>query len=298
MTVDRVLVTGATGFVGRHLTRSLVARGVEVVALVRPGSPRPVPDGVHAVPVPVRAEDLASVVRDASPQVCVHLATRFLARHRPDDVAEMLTTNVVFGARLAEALVAAGGAPIIDVGSVWQYVDGAAYRPANLYAASKQAFADLLVAYSLRQGLPVVRVILTDTYGPGDDRPRLVPLLLRAAASGEDLALSSGTQLIDIVHIDDVVAAFALLSDGLVDDVSPIVAATDGTTRFGVSSGRAITVRELAATVERVAGRTLAARWGEQPDREVEMREPWDPGPPVPGWSPRITLEDGLAALL
>lgn len=298
MTAERVLLTGATGFVGSHLARSLVDRGTEVVALVRPGSARPVPEGVHAVDVPDTPEDLAAIVREAGPQACVHLATRFLARHRADDVADMLTTNVVFGARLAEALVAAGGVPLIDVGSVWQYVDGAAYRPANLYAASKQALADLLVAYSLRQGLPVVRAVLTDTYGPDDDRPRLVPLLLRAVASGEDLPLSSGTQLIDIVHIGDVVSAFELLTDALADDASPLVPAADGSTRFGVSSGAPVTVRELAATVERVAGRTLATRWGARPDREVEMREPWDPGPPVPGWSRHITLEDGLAALL
>lgn len=298
MAADRVLLTGATGFVGRHLARSLVARGVTVVALVRPGSRRTVPPGVVAVPVPESAADLEAAVRAARPHVCVHLATHFVAQHRPDDVATLLEANVVFGARLAEALVAVSGIPLVDVGTVWEHVDNDRYQPANLYAASKQALADLLVAYSLRQGLPLARITLTDTYGPDDDRPRLVPLLVSAASTGADVPLSSGTQLIDLVHVTDVVEAFELMIARLTDEHDPLVPVPDGTTRVGLSSGAPVTVRELVATLDRLSGRPLAVRWGARPDRKVEMRQPWDPGPPLAGWRPRVGLEAGLRALL
>lgn len=297
MLPERVLLTGATGFVGRHLARSLVAQGVDVAALVRPDSTRRVPTGVVAVAVPASAAGLLSVVRDAGPDVCVHLATRFVAQHGPNDVVPLLEANVVFGARLAEALVAVGGVPLVDVGTVWQHVDNARYRPANLYAASKQALADLLASYALRHGLPVVRLTLTDTYGPDDDRPRLVPLLVDATRTGADVPLSSGTQLVDLVHVADVVAAFEIVLERLRSD-HPIVPAGDGSTRLGVSSGAPVSVRQLVATVEQAARRPLAVRWGARPDREVEMRRPWDPGPPPPGWRPRVSLEDGLSALL
>ena len=298
MTAERVLLTGATGFVGGHLARSLVARGVAVTALVRPASSGRVPDGVIANAIPDSADELASVVGAARPDVCVHLATNFLARHQPDDVVSLLEANVIFGARLAEALVAVGGTPLIDVGTLWQHVDGARFRPANLYAASKQALADVLVAYSLRHGLPVARLTLTDTYGPDDARPRLIPLLLRAAATGAEVPLSSGTQLIDLVHVHDVVAAFELLADRLTDQDQPLVPSPEGTTGFGVSSGAPITIRQLVATLEQVVGHPMDVHWGAQPDRQVEMREPWDPGPPPPGWHPHIDLPTGLATLL
>jgi nucleoside-diphosphate-sugar epimerase len=295
---ERVMLTGATGFVGRHLAQALVGRGTEVVALVRPGSRRPVPVGVTAVPVPTSAADLEQVVREAQPEVCVHLATHFAAQHRPDEVEALLQANVVFGARLAEALVAVGGVPLVDVGTVWQHVDNAPYRPANLYAASKQALADLLVGYALRGDLPVVRLTLTDTYGPHDDRPRLVPLLVGVATSGADVLLGSGTQLVDLVHVDDVVAAFSAVLDRLGGEREPLVPATDGSTRVGVSSGAPITVRQLVAAVEQACGHPLAVHWGARPDRDVEMREPWDPGPPLAGWSPQVSLDDGLTSLL
>jgi nucleoside-diphosphate-sugar epimerase len=298
MTAERVLLTGATGFVGRHLARALVARGTEVVALGRPGSERQAPPGVLTVPVPPSAPGLEAAVRDARPAVCVHLATHFLASHTPDDVVPLVEANVLFGARLAEALVGVGGVPLVDVGSVWQHVGSAPYAPANLYAATKQALADLLTAYALRQGLPVVRLTLTDTYGPDDDRPRLVPLLVAATATGDDVALSSGTQLVDLVHIADVVAAFELVIDRLAAPTDPLVPAPDGSTRFGVSSGAPVTIRELVATLDQVAPRPVAAQWGARPDRELEMREPWDAGPPVPGWRPEVALAAGLAALV
>lgn len=293
---ERVLLTGATGFVGRHLARALVDRGAEVVALVRPGSARTVPAGVTAVAVPESAVDLEEAVRAARPDVCVHLATHYVAQHRADEVEALLEANVVFGARLAEALVAVGGVPLVDVGTVWQHVDNAPYRPANLYAASKQALADLLVAYALRGGLPVVRVTLTDTYGPDDDRPRLVPLLVEAASSGTPVYLASGTQLVDLVHVDDVVAAFTAVLARLGDE--PAWPDADGSTRVGVSSGAPVTIRELVAAVERSSGHPLAVEWGARPDRDVEMREPWDPGPTPAGWHPRVGLDEGLADLL
>ncbi len=293
---ERVLLTGATGFVGRHLARALVDRGAEVVALVRPGSSRSVPAGVTAVAVPRSAADLEEAVRAARADACVHLATHYVAQHRPDEVEALLQANVIFGARLAEALAAVGGVPLVDVGTVWQHVDNAPYRPANLYAASKQALADLLVAYSLRSGLPVVRVTLTDTYGPDDDRPRLVPLLVEAASSGAPVYLASGTQLVDLVHIDDVVAAFAAVLDRLAEE--PAWPEGDGSSRVGVSSGAPITIRQLVAAVERVSGHRLAVEWGARPDRDVEMREPWDPGPPPAGWQPHVDLVEGLADLV
>lgn len=294
----RVLVTGASGYVGGHLARSLIARGVEVVALVRPRSTRPLPSGVVGVAVPESARGLERAIRTADPQVCVHLATRFLARHEPDDVPGMLEANVILGARLAEALVGVGGIPLIDVGTVWQHVDGADYRPANIYAASKQALADILTAYALRSGLPVVRLTLTDTYGPRDPRPRLVPLLVEAAARGTSVELSSGHQLVDLVHVTDVVAAFERVLSAVVTTEAPLVPAADGSTRFGVSSDAPLSIRDLVEVLDSVSPQPVDARWGARPDRPLEMWEPWDAGPPLPGWAPQVPLSEGLAELV
>ena len=291
----RALVTGATGFVGRHLCRRLVADGWEVTAVVRdPGSPR-VPAGVAAEAPPDDHAGFVDLVRNADPEVCLHLATHFAAEHRPNDVVPMLDANVVLGTRLAEALVDAGGVPLVNTGTAWQHVGGADYDPVSLYAATKQAFTDILRYHAARRGLPVATLTLVDTYGPDDDRAKLVPALLDVGRSGRPLELSDGGQMIDLVHIDDVVGAFVLVIDLLRSDRASVAA--DGTTRWAVSSGRPVTLRDLVSRFSTATCLPIDARWGVRPRRAVEMREPWPSVAPPPGWRPTVDLDHGLGAL-
>jgi nucleoside-diphosphate-sugar epimerase len=300
--VDRALVTGVTGFVGSHLARGLLAGGVEVHAIVRPGAHlERVPDLVDRVMVHVddgTADGLAAVVAAAVPDATFHLATNFIAEHQADEVAALVVDNVGFPARLADA-VAGDGHPFVNVGTAWQHVDGARYRPKNLYAATKQAFEDVLRFYTDRDLLRAVTVNLYDSYGPLDHRPKLLGALIRAVQTGDVLSMSSGIQIIDLVHVDDVVRALRLAAE--LCAAGPVVATETGDgggTYFSVSSGSPCTLRELVAVVGEVAGTPVSVEWGARPDRAGDMLEPWAAGPPVPGWKPHISLAEGLAALL
>lgn len=281
-----------TGFVGSHVARHLLDAGAEVHALVRPQARlEQIPDLVDRL---VLHEDdggpLDERVREAAPEAVLHLATRFLAAHGPADVAPLVLDNVAFGARLADA-AAARRVPFVNVGTAWQHVDGARYRPKNLYAATKQAFEDILAHYDRNAGLPVVTVNLFDTYGPHDHRGKLLAGLLGALRTGTPLDLSSGEQLIDLVHVDDVARA-------LLRSAALLRAAEDLPTRCAASSGRPRSIREVVDVLGAVAGRPVPVRWGARPDRRGEMLHPWDAGPPVPGWVPRVDLEEGLRQLV
>lgn len=291
--MDRALLTGATGFVGSHLARALLARGVEVHAIVRQGARFDrVPDLVDRViwhTDDASAGAMRAIVATARAGTCFHLATHFVAEHAPEDVAPMVEANIAFPTRLADALADDDdGAAFVNVGTSWQHVDGAPFRPKNLYAATKQAFEDILRAYTARGSLRTVTVNLFDTYGPLDFRNKLVSVLVEAARSGESLAMGSGNQLIDLVHVDDVVDAL-LVAAAVAPGDCPFYAA---------SSGRALRVRELVDLVASVADRPLAVQWGARPERVGEMLEPWDAGPPLAGWSPKVPLAQGLGGLL
>ncbi len=200
------MVTGATGFVGGHVVRRLVDDGWTVDALVRDPAAM-LPDGVaiHEIPGPI--DDLIGLVGDLAPTVCFHLATAFRGVHVPADIEPMVTANVAFGTALAEAVSRAGSCTFVNTGTVWQHYDARAYSPVSLYAAMKQAFTDVLRFYQEVADLPVVTLELTDTYGPGDPRPKLLPILLQAARNGTQLQMTDGTQLIDLLHVNDAVRA-------------------------------------------------------------------------------------------
>lgn len=296
----RALITGATGFVGRHLARHLAAGGAQVFALARPASDTSMladasmRDGAVTV---LRAdhdpEAIAAAVAVAAPDVTFHLASLFRAEHRPADIGPLVEANLTFGTFVLDALARHGHPRVVNTGTAWQHFGGAAYDPVCLYAATKEAFEALAAFYVQAHGLRVVTLKLFDTYGPDDPRGKVVALLMRAAATGEPLLLSPGDQEIDLVHIDDVVAAFALAAERLLAGTGTGA----GHERYAVSSGRPLPLRGLAQVVAGVAGRPINATWGVRPYRRREVMAAWRDGAALPGWTPRVDLTAGLTAL-
>jgi len=283
------VVTGSSGFIGSQLVRALLLRHERVVIVVRAGTKSSeFPKGdVIVIPDPGDAAELGQSLSAHGATQVIHLATHFLARHTAQDIAPLIESNISFGTRLVEAATAAGVSRFVTASSSWQHLRGERYAPVSLYAATKQAFEDILRYYSDNAGMSVRILTLFDSYGPGDTRRKLLPLLLRALGTGEQVALSSGRQFIDLLHVDDVVAAFL----HAVSDDCP-----DGT--FTVSSGQIVRVYQLVQLLGDLAGRSLNVVLGAVPDRPNEMVEPWEIGLTLPGWAPRISLREGLSLLI
>ncbi len=287
-TPKRALVTGATGFIGGHLERRLVADGWKVGALVRPASkPLELPIAESLV-YDGATEGLIALLKSFRPDVVFHLASLFVGEHAPRQVRPLVDSNVLFGAQLAEAMTQAGCLRLVNTGTAWQHMNDRVYDPVNLYAATKQAFAALL-AYYRALGLRAVTLELFDTYGPGDERAKLVPALL--AAGGARMAFSEGRQKLDFVHVDDVVAAYLLAAERT-RSAKPGACET-----YAVRSGRSKSLRQIVAAFEDASGRKLAVDWGARPYRRREMMRPWSKGKLLPGWKAKISLEEGLRAL-
>ena len=266
------------------MVRRLVDDGWTVDALVRDPASLPAGVAIHEIPGPI--DELIGLVGNLAPDVCFHLATAFRGVHVPADIEPMVTANVGFGTALAEAVSQAGDCTFVNTGTVWQHFDARAYSPVSLYAAMKQAFTDVLRFYEEVAGLPVVTLELTDTYGPGDPRPKLLPILVRAAREGTELQMTDGTQLIDLLHVDDAVGALLATADGAAGAV------------YGASGGDTVTLRELVDRFETVSGLEVKASWGARAARPREMTRPWMVSGPPPGWSPQVSLDDGIRALL
>ena len=270
----KILLTGATGFLGSALLHKLTDLGIDVVVVGRTASDNCLSDGLsHEKPI----------------DGCVHLATCYLPSHTEEQIQDLIESNVLFGTRIAEAAVKLGCKWFINAATFWQHAsDGA---PVNLYAATKEAFQDVLAYYNTAQGLKFANLELTDTYGENDPRKKLVNLWCKALYTKTSLPMSQGRQEVELLHRDDVVAAFVGLSQML--NSGDVRIAGHGETYYLPVKER-LTLRQVAAVFERVTGDALPIKWGARPERAREIMRIEHRGDPLPGWEQRIALEEGF----
>ena len=268
----RILVTGATGFVGQHLLPYLEKQGHEVYALVRPSTDGSKVYTNHLYVFEDDIEHLASYLLENHVDGIIHLASLYIAQHKPADIKNIVTSNVYLGTAVMEAAVKAGVKWFLNTGTIWQnynvepYSDR--YCPVNLYAASKQAFMDMAKYYTEVSDIRFCTLKLCDTYGANDTRRKIFALFEQIAKSGECLKMSPGDQKLDIVHIDNVVRDFEALAETL-DNGEQL------REEYVVSSGRQRSLKEIAKQYEIDHQVILNIEWGGRPYRKREVMVPY-----------------------
>lgn len=294
MSTARVaLVTGATGFIGGHLVRSLLVGGWETHAIVRPSSNattlRDVLGSGNVHEHDGSTSGLTNIVGSVHPLAVFHLASAVITDYVAADVEPLIRSNILFGTQLLEAMAVAGVSVIVNTGTISQHYEGRSYSPVYLYSATKQAFQDVLQFYCEARGLHAVTLELPDTYGPGDRRLKLLSLLARAARIGETLALTPGQQFLDLLHVDDVVHGYKVAAEGLLTGHLP------SPSRYRLSSGSLVRLKDVVELYREVTGHTVSVVWGGRPYRVREVMEPRSPVPVLPGWTPSRSLAAWLA---
>lgn len=268
----RILVTGATGFVGQHLLPYLEKQGHEVYALVRPSTDGSKVYTNHLYVFEDDIEHLASYLLENHVDGIIHLASLYIAQHKPADIKNIVTSNVYLGTAVMEAAVKAGVKWFLNTGTIWQnynvepYSDR--YCPVNLYAASKQAFMDMAKYYTEVSDIKFCTLKLCDTYGANDTRRKIFALFEQIAKTGECLKMSPGEQKLDIVHIDNVVRDFEALAEKL-DNGEQL------REEYVVSSGRQRSLKEIAKQYEIDHQVILNIEWGGRPYRKREVMVPY-----------------------
>lgn len=283
----RVLLTGATGFVGREIVRPLLAKGLEVHALGR--SDPNMPGVLHHPLDLLGAADLAPV-RAIGATHLVHLAWHpgrdfWTASENLDWVAASL--------RLVRAFAAGGGRRAVVAGSCAEYgwrperLDEAAspIAPVMLYGTAKAALHTLLAGAAPALGLSLAWARIFFPYGPRERSQRLLGTLLDAMRRNDIARFSAGTQRRDFIHVEDVAAAIVAIL------AAPIEGAVN------VASGNAVAVRrfvEIAATAADMTDR-VAFSDAPLPPSEPPLIEGSIERLTASGFCPRFSLADGLA---
>lgn len=284
----RVLVTGASGFIGKHLCRRLVREGHDVHGVSR----NPRQDGE----VRWRQADLADataareLLERVRPDTVFHLASYVSGSRSLDAVLPTMQHNLVAAVNVLVAAAGSGCGLVALTGSMEEPESSAGEPiPSSPYAAAKYASGAYGRMIHALDDLAVVNLRVFMVYGPGqDDRTKLVPYVVTSLLHGERPRLSSGVRPVDWVYVEDVVDAFLAAAR------TPELA---GAT-LDVGSGELVTIRSMVEQIVETVGTRVEPDFGALPDRPLEQVRTADVERThsMIGWEPRTTLAAGLRA--
>lgn len=303
MTAGRVvLVTGASGFIGSHLSRLLVDRGAEVHAVTSSVSSI-WPDRLRDLRGRVRLHEanltdrtaMDRLVRDVRPSIVFHLGAYTHVGKSWARIDECVQTNVQGTVNLLQALDAVGYDRFVNVGTseIYGAIDVPFHeddhpRPVSPYAVSKHAAEQFCRIGHASYGWPIVRVRPFNAYGPAQSPDRIVPEVVVRGLLGQPLPMTSGEQTREFNHVEDL--AEGLLAAGTADGVEGQL--------INLGGGEEVAIRDLATRILTLAGSEVVPDLGALPERPVEirrMRADASRARRLLGWQPRHDLDTGLA---
>ncbi|HEY6276345.1 MAG TPA: NAD-dependent epimerase/dehydratase family protein [Streptosporangiaceae bacterium] len=289
---DRVLVTGGAGFIGRRVVRALLDSGAEVTVA---DLHEPAANGVRTVLGDLRNPSVAAQAVSPGTDVIVHLAAVTSVLRSIEDPVGTYQTNVAATAELLELartrgvgtfLLASTNAVVGDVGSA-VITEQQPPRPLTPYGATKAAGEMLLSCYSAAYGLAGCALRFSNVYGPGmKAKDSFVPRLMRAAAGGQGVQVyGDGSQVRDLVHVDDIVAGILLA--WRTGARGPLI----------LGAGESVTVNDIIAAARAVTGAPIPAdhvpaQPGEMPAVIVDIS-----AARALGYQPTHDLKSGLATV-
>ncbi len=290
-----ILITGATGFIGTQLLNTCLFNNwiVHVVARVIPVPKNEHPNCFwHCYHGCI--QDLVKIMDLAKPDIVIHLASYFVAEHQTYEINSLVESNILFGTQLLEAMVKTKTKRFINTSTSWQHFNNSSYDPVSLYAATKQAFEDIARFYSKTGEMSIINLKLFDTYGPSDKRKKIFPLLKEMYKKIElnqdvvPLQLSEGQQLINIVHVQDVVSAYLCAVKHIMNNIH------FDSDCYGIASEELYSLKQIVELIMQLTKVELPILWGARPYRAREVMTPWDTYNVLPGWKQTIPLKRGI----
>lgn len=300
----KIVITGATGHLGRFAVQRLAERGHDVLALSRGGSSPAPPFGAR--PVALRT-DAFDVTRDEDVErlaaqlgkdvVLVHLA----AWHPPSTAstgaaerAQLLETNVLGTLRVLDAArsTRSGVHAVIYASSFEVYgvpeqagpvTESARLNPISDYGATKLSGEDHLFAFAYEEKTRAVALRFPAVYGPGESTPRALPNFLRSVARGQRPQIhGDGADLRDQIHARDAALAIECAIESAASGV------------YNVADGEPHSIRELAETALRVARLPGAPELEPRQKPRMDFHLSIDKARAELGFRPSVALEDGM----
>ena len=292
----RVLLTGATGFVGQNLLSHIVKiiPDIEIMTLNRPDS---LNKAIELFPYVQCHHGLTTNLEDVitfNPEVVIHLATLTTARNDTEVIKPMLAANIEFGVLLLDALTKCTALRLfVNTGSFAEYRYGPSQiNDAYLYTASKSAFRNFVDYYSQLYNFKYVTVIPYTIYGGNSTVKRLIDYIIESLDASGSIDMTAGEQILDFTHINDLSGFYVHILKQL-----DLFCSFGNGEEFHIGTGKGTSVKELVAIIEKVYDKKCSINMGGRPYRDRDIMyavAPIAKNMDLVNWRTQIDIEHGI----
>ena len=290
----KVLITGATGFVGQNLVPMLVGNFPNIKILTLNVDKKKAQDKYpYKQCKHVFTTDLDEVIK-FNPEIVLHLATITSARNDADIIRPMLAANIEFGVLLFDTLLKCSALKLfVNTGSFAEYRYGPSeINDAYLYTATKSAFRLFCDYYSQLGKFKYITVVPYTIYGGKPTVKRLMDYIIESMDSKVPVDMTAGEQILDFTHVNDLAEFFSYIIEK-----NELFYNLRNAEEFHIGTGRGTSVKELVQIIEKVYGRDCNINFGGRPYRDRDTMHAVAPiakNISLVNWKARIGLEEGI----
>jgi nucleoside-diphosphate-sugar epimerase len=286
----KIVVTGVTGFVGRHLLDALNNTEHQLCLLLRnEAAVQQLNTTAAHTLVFLTDTSWKEKIKQFQPKMVIHLAAYLTSTDDTASIDKLINSNLMLGTHLLDALKDTGLSFFINTGTFAEY-NGAVLSPAYLYAATKTAYRPILQYYSTITGFTTVNVIPYTVYGGISANKKLVDLVYESVKAVVPVDMSPGEQVLDFIHIDDVVDFYITL-------IKNTAVLSEKYYDVHLGTGKGTTPKQLAQVMEDIMQQKTNINWGGRPYRSNDTMYAVAPESKLMAtlhWQPAITLQQGL----
>ena len=290
----RVLITGATGFVGMNLMPMLEDKCPEAAILLLCRNTAKAKNLFPYKNCKICQSEDWDAVRKFQPEVVLHLASLSTSRNDAEIIPELIHSNIMYGVQLLDALKEDTELRLfVNTGSFAEYRYGSeSINDAYLYAATKSAFRSFAEYYSQLGGYKFVNVIPYTIYGGKPTIKRLMDYILESMDAQSPVDMTLGEQILDFTHVDDLCDFYIHLISHQ-DELNQVKNGGN----FHVGTGVGTSIRHLATLMEQVYGKACHINWGGRPYRDRDTMyavAPIAKNMALLNWKAKISLKEGI----
>lgn len=290
----KILITGSTGFVGKHLVPKLVSEGFEILEITRDISKSKKLFNDSTFKLDLEDNNFKKKIFDFKPEIVVHLASFLTSSDNWNDVEKLVNTNILFLSKILDAIAEVNLKLFVNTGTFAEYSKGNnELLPAYFYAATKTASRAIVDYYANTYKFKQTTIVPYTIYGGKDSQKKIIDIIYDSTISERPLDLTSGEQVLDFIHIDDV-ASFYL---SVVKNIEKL----PNKTCFKLGTGVGHNLKQVANYIEEVTQTKTNINWGGKEYRKSDVMlavADLESITNVLNWKPKRSLKKGIEVFI